>query len=134
MQFCMAMAILKREVGEREFTDENALDAATQNLIRRVKMIPDPALNEAKKLLKAGASPVIVTVRLNNGKEYTQRVDYPKGHPDAPFSREEVLGKFRNCAEMVLSKEAAERTIDIIDNMEGVENLHTLASVLMAGK
>ena len=134
MKFCMAIAILNRQVGVREFTDKIVLDATTQNLIRKVKMIPDPELDKAKKKLKPGASPAIVTVRLKNGKEYTKRVDFAKGHPDIPLSREELLTKYKDCAQSVLSKEAVDRSIDMIENMEGIKNLRALADVLIAGR
>ncbi len=134
LQFCMAIAMVDKQAGMAEFTDAKVHEAAIQNLIRRTKMIPDPAMDEIKNKLKAGGSPVIVTVKLKNGKECTQQMNFAKGHPDVPMSREEFVAKYRDCAKLVLAKEAVERSMEMIEKMEGVKNLSTLSKVLMASK
>lgn len=134
MQFCMAIAVLDKEVGLGEFTDEKVLDARTQDLIKRVKMIPDPTLEDAAKSAKSEYLPSIVRVRMKSGKEFIKRIDFPRGHPDVPMSQEELLKKYRDCAGLVMSKEDVEQSLDMIRNMETIKDLSTLADLLVCMK
>jgi 2-methylcitrate dehydratase PrpD len=134
MQFCMAIAMLSQRAGMSEFTDERVLAPATRELMKKVKMIPDPEMDEIKKKIKAGGSPVRVSVTLKNGKQYTQQVNFAKGHPEVPLSRDEFLAKYKECAQSVLSKEAVDRSIDMIEKMEKIKNLSALADLLIAGR
>ena len=131
MQFCMAIALLNKEVGLNEFTDEKLLDARTQDLIKRVKMIADPTLEDAAKSAKTEYLPSIVRVRMKNGREFMKRVDFPRGHPYVPLSQEELLKKYRDCAGLVMPKEDVEQSLDMISNMEAIKDVRTLADLLV---
>jgi hypothetical protein len=47
------------------------------------------------------------------------------------MTREELLAKYRNCAGLVLSGTAVDRSIEIIENMESIQNLRSLADLLL---
>ena len=134
MEFCMAIAILNKQVGLGEFTDEKVLDPRTQELMKKVKMIPDPSLASPGKSKDEENNPSILSVKLKNGKEFNRRVDFPKGNPSVPLSQEELLLKYRDCAERVLSKKAVKESIDLVENMENIKDLKILANLLMGAK
>jgi 2-methylcitrate dehydratase PrpD len=132
MQFCMAAALLYKKVGMGEFTDEKVLNA--QDLTRKVKMSADSTLEDAEEDAKSEYLPSAVTVRLKDGKEYSKRVNFPKGHPDVPMGQEEMLAKYRDCAGLVMSKEAVNRSIEMIHNLEAIQDLRSLADLLICSK
>jgi len=134
MEFCMAIAILDKHVGLRQFTDEKVLNPQTQELMKKVKMIPDSTLAFPSKPKDEEHNPAILRIKMKNGQEFHQHVLFPKGNPAAPLSREELLLKYRDCAEQVLARDAIEKSINLIDGLEKVQNLNDLADVLMQQK
>jgi 2-methylcitrate dehydratase PrpD len=134
MEFCLAIAILDKHVGLGEFTDEKVLDARTRELMNKVKMIPDPVLAPSDKSKVEEHNPIILRVKMKNGQEFHRQVVFPRGNPAVPLSREELLVKYRDCAEQVLAREAVEQSIDLIDSLEKIKDLKGLADVLMHPK
>ena len=47
------------------------------------------------------------------------------------MSRNEFLAKYRDCAGRVLAADAANRVLDMIENMESVTNLRKLGDLLI---
>ena len=125
MEFCVASGILNRQIGLEDFTDKKVSETRTQEMIKKIRVVGDPELTKSKTL------PSIVRIKLKNGQEYTHRVDFAKGHPKVPLTREEQVAKYRNCAGMVLSESAVTESLEMIDNLEELEDLSLLASVLM---
>ncbi|MBC8394020.1 MAG: MmgE/PrpD family protein [Deltaproteobacteria bacterium] len=131
MEFCITIAIMNKKVGVDDFTDETVKGARTQDFIKRVKVIPDPSLEDPEKSAEEWYLPAIVKIRLKNGKEYSRRVDFSKGQPKCPMSREELLTKYRDCAGVVMTMKSVEQSIVMIENMEKIKNLGVLADVLI---
>jgi 2-methylcitrate dehydratase PrpD len=131
MQFCMAIAILNKHVGLGAFTDENVLNAQTQELIKKVKMVPEPSLAHPGPSKKTEHNPSIVRVKLKNGQEFIQQRDVPKGNRSVPMNREELLMKYKDCAGQVLSQNAVEQSIDLIEHLENIQNLRNLSDVFI---
>ena len=44
MEFCIATAILRKQVKLESFTDGNVLNGGTQDMMKKVKMVADPKL------------------------------------------------------------------------------------------
>jgi 2-methylcitrate dehydratase PrpD len=131
MEFCMAIAILNKHVGLGEFTDEKVLDVRTQEMMKKVKMILDPNLVPADKPQDEEHNPSIVRIKHKNGQEFKRQIDFPKGNPLVPMNREELLMKYHDCAERALSKKAVEQSLDLIDNLEKIKDLRSLADVFI---
>lgn len=128
MQFCMAIAILERNVGMKHFTDEKARDPRVVELGKKVTLKP---VSELKVDGTAISLPVNVTVKLKDGKEFSRRVDIPKGYPDIPMSRDELTEKFKDCTQGMLSAEKSRRVIEIIDELEHIGNINELMGLLI---
>ena len=81
------------QVYRKAFSSENVADKAILDLTKKVEVKEDvnlTALNPQKR-----AAIVVVHTKIS---EYLQRVDYPKGEPENPLSKEELEDKFRNLA------------------------------------
>ena len=77
-----------------------------------------------------------VEVRMSGGRSHTVRCDRPRGIWGNPLSLEERLTKFRRCASLVLSSEAVERCIQLVDRLDeatGLQELIYLMATARAG-
>src|SRR4030088_974569 len=95
MEFCMAIMLLERNAGLREFLDKVVQRADVQEMIRKVNFYVDAEAESAgydkmRSLLK---------IHLKDGRVITGRADFGKGSPANPMTFEEAATKFRGCAE-----------------------------------
>jgi hypothetical protein len=68
-----------------------------------------------------------------DGRTLVQAADERyRGGPDRPFTREELHGKFNECAELVLPAEAMAETLRLVESLEQVSDITTLVQVLAA--
>ncbi|MDP2953120.1 MAG: hypothetical protein Q8O76_07385, partial [Chloroflexota bacterium] len=79
------------------------------------------------------ARPDIVTVKLKDGRVYRQEVDKPRGSPGLPLSHNELLAKYRDCAGLFLSARDVERSIELVENLEKLDNVNELMSIVTGG-
>ncbi len=126
LQFCMAVAVVRRRAGLREFTDEAVHDPAIQALEERVVVEVDPEL-EALGFEHVRAK---VAVETTDGRTLAGQADVAIGHPLKPMSRAQLEDKFRECAEGVISPEQAARVIEAVWALESLESVGTLAAAL----
>ena len=74
--------------------------------------------------------PARVTVTMEDGSTYVGYVEYPKGDPEYPATKEEVMEKFRLNAANTIGSVKAERIIELVDKIEELENLEELISCM----
>ena len=120
MQYCMAIALLDRQVGLRQFNDEKVRDPKAQGLLKRVRFVhPEGAsFNEA------------VTLKLKDGGELCHEVANPKGDPQNPMTDEELAAKYRDCAGVRLSPEAIRKSLDMVSHLDDIEDITELMDLL----
>jgi 2-methylcitrate dehydratase PrpD len=93
VRFCAAMALLRGEAGEAEFTEVSLADPAVAKVMARVTPEGDDAL----------AIPAAhMTVRLADGRVIEEGIAAARGTPDNPGTRDDLEAKFRRLAETVL--------------------------------
>ena len=126
LEYCLAAALLDGRVGLASFTDEAVRRPAVRKLM---------SLVHAEEGEEAGAVPIggyaEVRIVLQDGSEHNQRVDRPRGDPSLPLSWEELVGKFRECTEGVLSAEATERAADLVARLEELPDVSSLTETLI---
>lgn len=71
-----------------------------------------------------------VTVKLKDGRVFTEKMDCHPGHPDNMMSREEFVERFRIQAAPVLQGERMEKAIETLCSIEKVEDIASLADLL----
>jgi len=128
MQFAMATALIYRKLGLAQFTDEKVNEPTTKNLMKRVTC---RVHSDWVKGTDTDARPDAVAVKLKNGKEYSYAVDVPRGHPKLPLTEEELLAKYRQCAEAVLKDNEAERCIELVQKLEKLKDIKELMDIVV---
>jgi 2-methylcitrate dehydratase PrpD len=70
--------------------------------------------------------PARVTVTMQDGSTYVGSVEYPKGDPEYPATKEEVTEKFFANASNTIGLVKAKKVAELVDKFEELENLEEL--------
>src|SRR5574341_408279 len=99
----MSSLILRRKAGIKEFTDEFVRSAPVQDMMKRVVRVHDKEI-EARGFDRMRST---IEIDLTDGRTLVQEADERyRGGPEKPFTRDELHGKFTDCASLVLRPEA----------------------------
>ena len=101
MPFCAAAAVVFPRIGIDTFTPESIRHPDVQALMPRVTLRAHAAFDSAAPLSQAR-----VTVRLHDGREWSQHADGARGYPGR-LTDEELSAKFADCAARTLGASAA---------------------------
>ena len=122
--FSLAIALLDRAAGIRQYTDAKVAAPALKALMRKVEFVRDAGL-DAAGYEHARAK---LEIRLSDGRRYTADSRPPKGHPNNPLSRRELEDKFRECAGPYLEARAIGRIIDTVRSLETVPSVAAMTA------
>ena len=107
--FGVAVALVTGSAGLASYSEKTILDEKILELTRKVVIMEDGELTALCPEKRAS----ILTIHLSDGKTQTKRVDYPKGEPENPLTKEELEEKFRELAMFGgLTKEACDVVIN----------------------
>ena len=130
LPFMMASLLLRRKAGIHEFTDEFVRSAPAQAMMRKVTTVRDAAI-EARGFDKMRS---IIEVDLADGRTVVQEADERyRGGPEKPFTREELHGKFTDCASLVVRPDAISTALDRLESLEQVRDIRELVASLTSG-
>jgi 2-methylcitrate dehydratase PrpD len=119
LEFCVALALLERDVSLAKFTDEKVNHPAVREVMKKVtKYVTDEV--GTRGTTYPGA---ILSIRFRDGRSLQERVGARKGSPLNPMSRAEIWNKFLDNASPLLGKGRAEEVL------EGVTALETLSGI-----
>jgi 2-methylcitrate dehydratase len=76
--------------------------------------------------------PSRVTITTNDGKEYSTRVDVPKGDPRDPMTEEEIAVKFTALGSDVIGKKQCEQLRKCIMDLENAAKVDELLKLTVA--
>jgi 2-methylcitrate dehydratase PrpD len=127
MEFCMAILLIERKAGLAEFTDAVVNRRDVQAIIEKIEFGVHPVAEAAgyEKMT------TMIDIELADGRTVSGRADFGKGSPTNPMSDEELAGKFRETAAWGgLSKQNAEKIVDLVFDLEKVKNIRELTRLL----
>ncbi len=130
-KFCPAFMVsaiaLRRKAGVAEFNDEFVRSPPVQDLMKKVERVLDPEI-EAQGWEKIRST---VEVDLVDGRTLTEPADERyRGGPDLPFTREELLEKFTDCAGLLFQADGIARLHEVLESLEELPAIGTLAAML----
>ena len=126
MFYEIACGLVKGRVLPESFTDEAIRDEEINRLCDLITW----EINPEFEAVYPDRYPARVTVTMEDGTVYVGEVQYPKGDPEYPATKEEVVAKFRANASTTISEEKIDRVIELVDRFEELENLDELISLL----
>lgn len=124
LPYIVAATLADGEVTAKQFAPERFTDPKLLALVKRVTVERHPELS-ARYPEAVGN---IVTVRLSNGRAFSERVDYPRGHARNPLTNAEVEAKFHSLASAILSRERADLALRRLWELDKVYEWRTLTS------
>lgn len=130
--FVFATALLKKRFIEiDDFAEINLNDQIITRLASKVEVRLDPSLDDLypEPPEGKGCRTAIAEILTKDGARISARVDYPKGDPANPVSWDEVKEKFRVQAQRVLDKPQAEEIIKMVENVERLDEVSSIASL-----
>lgn len=116
MQYVVSAGLLDRTIGLKIFTDAAVQREDVQDLLRRVTVVEDPDIKIVNNPVDEGYVEVAVDTR--DGRHLVQRVTYPIGSSELPLPWDELVTKFRDCAEGVLDGPRIDRAVACIGALE----------------
>ena len=126
--FAVSIAILEGDVGFHKFSTEKLQDPKINAFSKKVKGVSDARLDqEAERTGNLFAS--VIEAKTKDGKTYTTKTEYPKGEPENPLSKEQILNKFRRLASGVIGPDRSERIISLIEELEKVDDISKIMSL-----
>ncbi|MBX9942975.1 MAG: MmgE/PrpD family protein [Reyranella sp.] len=102
--FAVATRLVRGSSRVENFTWDAVRDAKVQAMAKRVFVTEDKAMTAKLPQLR----PARVTLQLGDGRTLAASVDTNRGDDQAPYSRDELTGKYFSLAERVWSHEAAD--------------------------
>jgi 2-methylcitrate dehydratase PrpD len=122
--FGTAKALINRAVTLQDFTPEGMTQPDVLALTKKMDHSLDPSLG-----IRAGVIEVVTT----SGARIARRQEAPLGQPDNPLSDDQLVQKFRDCAQhsaRPIAEEALDRVIDFIDHLEDVPDVAVMTALL----
>ena len=124
VQYTTLVALLDGEVTVESFTNERLSRSDVTVLLPKVQFQIDDTIP-----LKKMNMHVIVNVWLKDGRQVSKRVDRLLGEPAHPLTREQRLTKFFSCARRVIDDKAAERMLELVEQLERLPDIRELMDI-----
>lgn len=93
LPFVIALMLSRGKVDLQNINDDTIRDNGIVEIARKVEPEVDPDLDR----MFPGAAPAIVEIETAD-RVCRERVDYAKGTPENPMSKDEVVSKFKACS------------------------------------
>jgi 2-methylcitrate dehydratase len=130
LPYCLAVALADGKVTTQSFKEKRILDPALRPLLARIKVLAEPEFEALFPRLQ----PCEVTVVTTDGRELTDRMDYPMGDPRNPMTPSQMDDKFDALSEGLLSPGANGMAKAAIDDAENAPTITELMEYLVADR
>src|SRR5205823_8272174 len=107
---------------------ERVRDQSLIPIMDKIKVVA----NDEFEALFPKFQPSRITITTSDGKEYSTRVDVPKGDPRDPMTEEEIAVKFNALGGEVIGKKQCEQLRHCIMNLETADKLDELVELTIA--
>ena len=96
--------------------------------MRKVRLASDKEMDAlaAEKGLRAART----RLEMKDGTEFETIIEFPKGSPQNPLSKEELDAKFLRLATRAMGEERAEDLLGYLNNLENLDDLSTLIGLI----
>jgi len=128
--YILAVTLRTGQAWREQFTQDLIKDLDLLAFADKVDVEPDYELDK----LYDEKWPSIVEVTRNDGSVISARCDLPKGEPEFPCTEQEVKNKFLSLACDTITEQRAESIWQHIQNLETVQNISDLTSLLVSDK
>jgi 2-methylcitrate dehydratase len=119
LPYSLAVGLADGMVTPLQFTQERIDDPALPAIMDKIKVVA----NEEFEKLFPEFQPSRVTMILNDGREFQQRVDVPKGDPRDPMTEQEIAVKFAALGGDIVGRDTCDQLRTLIMAFEQEQTL-----------
>lgn len=116
IQYTLACALLNGAYGIADM-DPPRLTPDVLALIEKTELISDPSMEDRTK----GIRGTRVEIELKDGTREKETVLVPKGDPEKPLTRDDIINKLRTCAKGQADEDTLMRLVQNIEKIDGCE-------------
>ena len=126
LPYLLASILVRGRASLADFTDEAARDETVRGVAARVFYDVDPTIDYPRHFIGH------VAIRLTDGTRLEETQDHPRGGPDFPMDRSELVAKFRDNAVLAIPEARAARVVELVDALPAAPRLDALMDALTA--
>ncbi len=123
--YVCAVTILEGNAFVEQFTEEKLRDPKILDFMKKVEVVADEEIENLPRPLRYT---VKIDIAIKDGRKFHIREEYPKGHPKNPFTREELIWKFKQLAGRAFPDE--KRLDEIIKTEQDLENVEKIGDFI----
>ncbi len=127
--YVVARTLIDGDLTIDGFTLDKIVDPRTAEIIEKIEVIADPALEEMKKHDPV-AQPFKVEIETLDGQKYDSLVDHARGYGRNRLSDDQLKEKFRFLASKVISETNVGKVITFVDELEDQAEILSLTELL----
>jgi 2-methylcitrate dehydratase PrpD len=127
-RFGVAMRLIKGSNGFKDYSMINVRDAKILSVAKKIAYVEQPF-----KDVTSSSAPSRVIIKMKDGSSYEEQVEFAKGTVQNPMSEAEITDKFRELVCPVLQENKVEKIIQTITNLETIDDIWELSSLLANG-
>jgi 2-methylcitrate dehydratase PrpD len=121
LEYDMATIALDGRAGLHQYSDDAVRRPEARALMQRVTTSPVQELRKPE-------SRVVLT--LKSGEQLEESVNVSHGSPSDPLTDAEVVGKFHECAEALMSEARRSQVIDLCRRLDSLESVRELTDAI----
>jgi len=113
LDYCVARAVLDRDIGPEQFTAPKVIDPALKELIEKVK----PCWEDAFLM------DVKIEIKMNSGQSFSSEAAQARGTTDNPLGWSDLEGKFLKYTGNILSEKDAREKLNTLQHFEQLADI-----------
>lgn len=126
--FTVAVMLLEGDFFIDQINTTKLSDPNVKALMNKVEILGEPAFGDGLETRWTGQ----VDIELDDGRLLSSDIiHHPKGCPENPMSKHEVVQKFKKLVSRVISNEASEKIIRAIEVLEDVSDVNDLTRLFV---
>ncbi len=118
LDYCVARAVLDRDIGPEQFTAPKVTDLVLKTLIEKVK----PCWEDTRMM------DVKIEIKMNSGQSFSSEMLQDRGMTDNPLDGSDLEGKFLKYTANILTDEDAHEKINTLQHFEQLADLSGFVS------
>lgn len=127
---CIALAFTRRHVLLGDFSEERLNDRSFLEQMKKVEIQPCPEFNDMYPLSGFTSE---ATIKLKDGRSFTELVAYCKGHPERPVSPEDIKEKYFSLCELTWPHSKAEKVYEYFGRLTEEQDIGQLMKLCNEG-
>ena len=128
LEYVVAASLFDGKLKFATFEDDSVQRPEVQAFLPKVTTVPDADGHPAADSLGGGVN--IVEIHTTDGRVLSEALNEPRGGPSSPLSWDELLDKYNDCAIRTLSDEAAQRSAELMVDLDKIGNVRELTKTL----